>query len=215
MRGRLISYVAAIVSGLVAVGLVALVGWPASARAEQVAEATALASEPGADIELGGHMGVTTGGGATAGGMRFGGVLLYRLSRLDWFEGVLDFTVGAGSAACFRDRAGEFLCNHGSVSGRSLEIGGGVRRFLLPEEQFTPYAHVRVGARILSFPGDEVQGFAIPVVAGAGVRAQVSEFVTVGGGADLELGLGWFNHDLGVQPQVGLTVRVGAEFQLR
>jgi hypothetical protein len=215
VRGRLIA-----TAGVLCAMVLAL---PVHARAQQAVEATATPGEsgegesgaPGGDIELGGRMGVTTGGRATAGGLRFGGVLLYRLSSIDWFEGALDFTVGAGSAACFRDRTGEFLCNHGSVSGRSLELGAGIRRFLAPREQFTPYAAVRLGARILSFPGDDVAGFAIPLTAGAGVRARVSELVAIGGGVAVELGLGWFTRDLGLQPQLGLTVQVGAELQLR
>lgn len=184
----------------------------ASARAQDAPGTDSAVVRDG--VELGAHLGLTTGGRVSPGGMRIGGLLLYRLSSIDWFEGVLDFTAGSGSAACFRDRAGEYLCNHGALSGRSIEVGAGIRRFLMPSEAFTPFAHARVGVRLASFPGDDVRGIAIPLVAGAGVRARVHELLSVGGGAALEAGAGWFSRDLGWEPQVSLTVQAGVEFHL-
>lgn len=165
-------------------------------------------------IELGAGLGVTTGGGSTPGGFTMGGNLLYRLSQIDWFEGGLHVGLGSGAAACFTDRSGDKLCSHGPVNGRSGQVAVGIRRYLLPREQFKPYVNAQVAIRFVNFPDDRVSGLSIPVLLGAGVRARVTEVVSVGGSATLELGVGWFNRNLGLEPQAALSVGVGVEFSL-
>lgn len=165
-------------------------------------------------VELGGHVGVTTGGGASPGGFDLGGNYLYRLSGIDWFEGSLRVVIGSGKAACFTDRQGEYLCTHGPVAGRFGELSAGVRRYLLPQDSFTPYAQLRVGLRVSTFPGDSTTAIAVPFMAGFGVRGQVNELVAIGGGATLEGGASLFSGELGLQPLVALAVQINVEFTI-
>ncbi|MCG8420407.1 MAG: hypothetical protein MJE77_20940 [Proteobacteria bacterium] len=173
-------------------------------------------SQPnGSARELGVHLGLTSGGRVTAGGLRIGGSYLYQLSAVDWFEGSIDFVIGGTSADCFTDRTGELLCNHGALSGRSGEISAGIRRFLTPQGSFTPYARVRLGLRAVSFSGDDLRGLAAVVIAGIGVRARVHELVSIGGGAIVDAGAGIFGRDLGTEPQFSLAIQGGVEFLLK
>lgn len=165
-------------------------------------------------IEIGGGLGVVTGGGSSAGGLNMGGNLLYRLDQIDWFEGNLSVTLGGSNPACFTDRQGDKVCTHGPVDGRMGEITAGIRRYLLPKEHFMPYVKLQVGVRFISFPDDGVNGIAIPIHLGAGVRARVTETISVGGGATLSLGAGWLNQQLGLEPQASLSVGLGVEFRL-
>lgn len=176
------------------------------------ARADALDSEH--SLVLGGHLGVVTGGGATPGGVELGGNFMYRLSNIDWFEGGLRVVIGSGQAACFTDRQGTKLCTHGPVAGRIGELSAGVRRYLLPQEAFTPYAQLRLGVRIATFPGDGVTGLGIPILAGFGVRGQINEMVAICGGATLEVGMSIYNDDLGIEPLASLSIQVGVEFSL-
>lgn len=177
------------------------------------AHAGSLDDEHG-DLELGARLGAVTGGGASAGGVHLAGTLLYRLSDIDWFEGGLSVIVGSGDADCFTDRQGAFVCNHGPVDGRAAELSAGIRRYVIPGEYFAPYVGARVGVRVVSFPGDQVRGLALPLLISGGVRAQVARAVTVHGGATLELGLAFFNRDLGMTPQAALAVHMGVEIAL-
>lgn len=165
-------------------------------------------------IELGGHLGVVTGGGSSPGGLELGGNFLYRLSDIDWFEGGLRVVIGGGKAACFTDRQGHYLCNHGPVDGRIGELSAGVRRYLLPQDAFRPYAQLRLGLRISTFPGDDTTGVAIPLLAGFGVRGRVNELITVGGSAMLEGGVSLYTGKLGFEPLLALAIRFGVEFTL-
>ncbi len=167
------------------------------------------------DRELGAHLGVVTGGRVSAGGLRIGGVFLYRLSTADWFEGGLDFVVGSGAAACSTDEMDEFRCNHGAFSGRSGQLSIGIRRFFAANGAFTPYAHVDLGVRLSSFPDDDVRGVAIPATVGGGVRARINDLLTLGAGAAVEAGVGWFSRSLGIEPQLAFTVNASAAFRLR
>ena len=126
----------------------------------------------------------------------------------------MHFVVGGTSAACFTDREGELICDHGAVKGRSAEISAGIRRFLLEQDGFTPYVQVGLGVRLVSYSGDDVFGLAVAASAGAGVRARVHELLSIAGGAALEAGAGIFDEGLGGEPQLGLTVHGGVEFLL-
>lgn len=164
--------------------------------------------------ELGGRLGVAMGNGLTPGGLRAAGIMLYRLSRDDWFEGSLAFTFGRSRAACFTDRDGAFTCDHGVIDGAAIDIVAGVRRFVAVRDRFAPYLRAGLGLRVAGFGGDDVRGLAIPVVAGVGVRGRVSEMVSVGADAGLELGVGWFDHDLGAAAQVGVVLQATVDVRL-
>ena len=100
------------------------------------------------------------------------------------------------------------------VDGFSGEVWAGVRRYFPGQGRFAPFARAALALRIDSYGGDDVKGLAIPVELGGGVRAQVADTVSVTGGANLGLGIAWFNHDLGTEPQVSLSVTTGVEFAL-
>jgi hypothetical protein len=181
-----------------------------------VAAAPAPAAEPDvADREIGGVLGIASGSRTTPGGLRVGGRFLYQLSDEDWFDGNVAFTFGGGDAACFRDRADRFVCDHGLTDGFGGELGVGVRRFFAGNEGFRPYARLGVAARVIRFGKDDVTGFAIPISAGGGVRVRVSDDVAVGGEASLELGPGWLGHGLGLEFERGFAIGAVAEIALR
>jgi hypothetical protein len=193
-------------------------GEPAAARADEPAapsdEPATDPRFPVSDQELGVRLGFAGGGGVTPGGFRIAGLYLYQLAEADWFEGSLGFTFGGGGAACFRDRQDDFLCEHGVVDGFGGELGFGVRRFFPGNGGFLPYARAALGARIAGFRGDDVTGFAIPLIGGGGVRVRINDILAVGGDAALELGPSWFSDDVGAKLQLGLAVAVTADFAL-
>jgi hypothetical protein len=190
------------------------------ASAAQVVHADDIVDAPSAEMsvahdrELGARLGLASGGRSTPGGLMVAGQYLYQMSQIDWFEGTVAFTFGGGGADCFRDRSASYICRHEAISGFAGEVSAGVRRFLKPQEMFTPYVRGLVGLRLVTYTDDEVRGLAIPVTAAVGVRAKVSELVSVGGDAALGIGVGYFNKDLGLQPQLGVTVLAGVEFRL-
>ena len=192
-----------------------VLGLAGTAHADEPAAATttSLADEIG-DQAIGAEIGIATGHRSTPGGLRIAGHYLYQLSDQDWFDGGASFTFGGGSAACFRDRSGGFLCDHGLLDGDSAEISATVRRYFDAQGMFRPFARAGVGAGIARFGADSVSGLIIPLHAGGGVRAAVADEVAVVVQAELELGFGVFNHSLGVEPQLGLSIVAGAEFRL-
>jgi len=166
------------------------------------------------DQGIGAELGIAAGGRVTAGGLRVAGHYLYKLSDQDFFDGVASFTYGGGSAACFRDRMNNFVCDHGLADGGTVEIGASVRRFFGGRDQFWPFARAGIGLAIVRFQDDGVTGLGIPVHLGGGVRAEVSDGVAIVGEGALDIGFGVFNHSLGLQPQVGVAITAGAEFRL-
>ena len=170
------------------------------------------------DQALGAELGVATGGRVTAGGLRVAGHYLYQLSSSDWFDGTASFTFGGGTAACFRDRADNYICDHGLAQGGAAELEAGVRHFFMPQGQFWPFLRGGVGLRYVRFGNDNVSGAAIPLHLGGGVRVDLRQgaskgiAITVQGA--LELGVGAFNHSLGAEPQLGIAITGGVEFGL-
>ncbi len=193
----------------VAAAAAAMLATPAAAAPQPVSPASAAG-----DQELSGALGVEFGGRVSPGGLHVAGSYLYQLSDVDWFDGGLSFTFGGGDAGCFRDRDGGFVCDHGVVDGFGGEIAGGVRRYFPGQGRFTPYARAALGLRLVSFGDDDVTGLALPVQLGGGVRAVVAERMSVAGGAELRLGPAWFNHDLGTEPHLGLTIHFAFEYRL-
>lgn len=170
------------------------------------------------DQAVGADLGVATGGRVTAGGVRVAGHYLYQLAASDWFDGTASFTFGGGTAACFRDRADNYICDHGLAQGGSVELEAGVRRFFAPQGQFWPFLRGGVGLRYVQFGSDSVSGVAIPLHLGGGVRVSVhggaSEDIAITVQGALELGVGAFSHSLGLEPQLGLAITAGVEFGL-
>jgi hypothetical protein len=195
----------------VAAALVALCLAP-MARAEPAASLGANPAQDGQ--ELSGGLGAELGGRVSPGGLHVAGAYLYQLSDQDWFDGGLSFTFGGGGAACFRDRDDETLCDHGMLDGFGGEVSVGARRYFTGRGKFVPYARAAIGLRIVSYGSDDVNGLAIPLHLGGGVRSQVSDRIWIAGGAELRVGPAWFNRSLGAEPHIGLAIHAAAEFRL-
>jgi hypothetical protein len=177
--------------------------------------APARADEPVASSqELGAALGVEAGGRTSPGGFHLLGDYLYQLSEQDWFDSGLSITIGGGAAGCFRDRDDDFLCDEGITRGFAAEGFAGVRRFFPGQGPFAPYARAALGARLVSFRGDDVTGFAVPVQLGGGIRARVASGIAVIAGSELRIGIAWFDRQLGTEPQIGFAVHGGVEFAL-
>ncbi len=192
---------------------------PAPAPEPPTTTTTATAPEH-SDIDIGDQLlaaqiGLATGGRDTPGGLRVAGHYLYQLTDRDWFDGTAAFTFGAGHAACFRDRMNTLVCDHGLADGDGVEIAANVRRMFSPQGMFQPYAGVGLGLGLVRFGSDDVSGIAIPLHASGGVRAAVSDAIAVVAEAQLALGFAKFNHTLGTEPQLGLSITAGAEFRLK
>jgi hypothetical protein len=171
------------------------------------------APDPG-DQSVGASLGVAIGGRVTPGGVRISGHYLYQLSSQDWFDGTASFTFGGGDAGCFRDRSDAVVCGHGIADGGAIEIAAGIRRMFARQGVFRPFARAAIGLSYVRFGEDDLSGVAIPLHLGGGVRARVSPAVALVGMGEVTLGIGSFGRGLGVEPQLGLAVTAGAEFQL-
>ena len=170
--------------------------------------------EPIPDQSIGASVGIAGGGNVTPGGFRVSGHYLYQLAAKDWFDGTASFTFGSGGAACFRDRMDYVVCDHGFADGRGVEVIAAVRRYFAAQGQFIPYARLGVGISIVRFGDDDLTGVALPIHAGGGVRASVSEQIAIVAAAELVAGLARFNRGMGTEPQFGIAVTAGAEFRL-
>jgi hypothetical protein len=170
--------------------------------------------DPAGERELGARLGVAMGRRFTPGGVRVAGVMLYRLSQTDWFDGSMAFTFGRSRSTCFTDRDGAFACDYGVIDGTAIDLVAGIRHFLPGPERFAPYLRAGVGLRLLNFGGDDVRGIAIPVSAGVGVRARVNDLVAVGGDVGAEAGIAWLDHGLGSESQLGVVLQAVVELWL-
>lgn len=168
-----------------------------------------------ADRELGVALGAAVGGGSiTPGGLRIAGSYLYQLSDLDWFEGSVAFIFGTGGAECFRDRADELICDHGSTDGVATDGIAGIRRFFRGQGSFRPWLRAAVGLRVARFGDDEMTGAGLYLAPSAGVRARVDDRIAIGGHATAELGGAWFSKGYGAAAQLGFGVGMSVEFAL-
>jgi hypothetical protein len=176
--------------------------------------------EPAADDDIGDQgigadVGIAAGGRVTPGGLRVAGHYLYQLSDRDWFDGTAAFTFGSGGSACSRDQMDTLSCDHGFTAGRSIQISASVRRMFSAQGAFRPFARAGLGVSLVQFSGDDVSGIAVPLHVGGGIRARVAPAVAVVAQGELQLGLGRFGDDLGIEPQVGMAFTAGAEFRLK
>ncbi len=185
------------------------------AHADPALTASASPAEEIGAQAIGAETGIAGGGRVTPGGLRIAGHYLYQLSDSDWFDGTAAFTFGGSGAACFRDRMDTMVCEHGFTEGRGVEISASVRRMFAAQGQFRPFARVGVGVALVQFADDNVSGVAIPLHFGGGVRARVAPSIAVVAQGELQLGVGRFGDDLGLERQVGVAITAGAEFRLR
>ena len=167
------------------------------------------------DQSLGAVIGIATGGRDTPGGLRITGHYTYQLSDRDWFDGTASFTFGSGTAACFHDRDGSFVCDHGMVQGDGIEFAAAIRRMFAPQGKYQPFARLGLGIGLVHYASDSVTGVTFPIHVGVGLRTQVADAVAVIAQVEAATGIGLFDHSLGVEPQFGVAVVAGAEFRLK
>lgn len=185
-----------------------------AAHADTTAETSPETPPDSSQQAIGAELGVAAGGRVTPGGLLITGHYVYQLSDQDFFDGIAAFTLGGGSAACFRDRQNDFVCDHGLLQGGRVEVSANVRRYFGGRDQFWPFARAGIGLGIARYADDSVYGLSVPLHVGGGVRAVVSDGVAVVAEGELALGFGVFNHSLGLQPQLGLAITAGVEFRL-
>ena len=198
-----------------------LVLLPALAHAqEQELEAIAedIAQEPVAKQEIGLRTGAQIGFPSLgAGGLRLGGVYLYRLNENTWFDGEVAVAFGSDARECYYSRAESLtlVCAHGGFDGFSMSVAGGLRWFLDPRESgFHPYVRAGIGLSYAGFSEDGVSGVGLVAQGGAGGRFRVTDTIAVSGEALLLLGPGLYNSELGLRLLGGLVVQFGVEFAL-
>ncbi len=159
-------------------------------------------------------LGVAMGGKTTPGGAAAEGRYLYRLSDIDWLETSVHFSLGAGGKECFRDRDSTFVCEHGLLDGFAAEGDVGLRRYFIGQDQYHPYVRAGIGMQLVSFADDDVIGVGIPLYLGAGLRVEVAYRVFVVADATARAGASLLNQNLGVEPNVSLSIASGVEFTL-
>lgn len=152
--------------------------------------------------ELGARLGWQTGiGDVSPGGLRVGGVYLYKLSSDSWSENGASVGFGSGDASCWYDRENALVCDHGVADGFTFQLTTGVRWYPnLGKKGAQPYARAGLGLAYVRFVDDFLTGIALPVHVGAGARFEITERVSVGGEALFELGPAIFGTDSGAAP---------------
>jgi hypothetical protein len=182
------------------------------------AEDAAGEEDPVAKQEIGVRIGAQVGlSSLTPGGFRLGGVYLYRVHDVVWFDGEASTSFGSGGSGCFYTRAESLTleCHHGGFDGFAMSASAGVRVFYDRRTSgFHPYVRTGLGLSYAGFAADEVGGAVLFGYGGAGGRFRVAPRVAVGGEALLLLGPGLYNQDLGLQFVGGLVVQFGVEFAL-
>lgn len=168
-----------------------------------------------AEVALAAELGVTGGGGATAGGMRVGGHYLYRLAERDWFDGGVAFTFGQPGAGCGRVPPDGMACEHGLTDGFAGELSLGVRRDLPGQRGFVPFARAAVFGRVLRFASDDVTGIAGGLEGGVGLRAEVRRHLAVIAGAAASVGVAHLGGGVGNAGQLAFTIAAGAELRMK
>ena len=195
----------------------AVVATTAPALAQPVDELAVTERSGPSEQALAAEVGMAVGGRVTPGGLRVAGHWLYQLSSRDWFDGSASFTYGGGGRACYADgdQMSTMTCDHGLTDGHAVEIAATVRRMFAARGAFHPFARAGLGFSLVRFRRDDVDGFVVPLHAGGGVRTTLAPSVALVTQADLAVGLGGFDHAIGVEPQLGFAITAGAEFDLR
>lgn len=189
---------------------------PGAGRAEEPADDAP--PQPERNQEIGPRIGAQLGfGGVSPGGLRVGGVLLYRMTEETWFDGEASFTFGSGDRGCYlgRDPGEPTVCEHGLADGFSATFAAGGRWLLSQRHDgLVPFVRGGVALSMVSFSDDDVLGLALPLWVGAGGRFWVAPRVAVGGEVVFTVGPGWYDRDQGAEPYVGLIVQFGVDFAL-
>ena len=187
---------------------------PAAAQADEPAAAEAPMGKQEIGLRLGAQVGLSS---LTPGGVRLGGVYLYRMDETTWFDGEASTAFGAGGSGCFYDRSENLtlVCHHGGFDGFGMSLAAGVRYVLTEQASgFLPYLRAGAGLSYAGFSDDSVSGVGLFGYGGAGGRFRVAPGVAIGGEALLLLGAGLYNSDLGGRLLAGLVVQFGVEFTL-
>jgi hypothetical protein len=159
-------------------------------------------------------VGLEVGGRLSPGGLKLSGSHFYQLTDSDWLRSSLSYTFGGDQTGCAMDEFGETNCNRDYLAGTAVAGSAGLRRFFKPMWDFLPYAELGVAAKFVSFSGDGVRGFALPATLAGGARKTVAEGVAVSFGLGVEAGFGYFNRDLGWEPQVTVGLSGGVDFDI-
>lgn len=170
----------------------------------------------GTTYEMGARLGAQLAAlGLTPGGLRVGGLFLYRFTETGWFDSELAFTFGAGGKECYLDRQRDFACDHGIADGFSLQLLAGVRHYLDRRPSgFEPFVRGGLAGHFSRFDDDEVTGVAIPLWVSAGGRFRVAEGVAVTGDVVFLAGPSFYDSGLGAEPYGAFLVQLGADLGL-
>jgi hypothetical protein len=196
------------------VAFVAAAGAFAPARADEPAQEPEPIGKQEIGLRLGAQVGLSS---LTPGGVRLGGVYLYRMDETTWFDGEAATSFGGGGSGCFYDRSEDLtlVCHHGGFDGFGMSLAAGIRYVLIEQTSgFLPYVRAGAGLSYNGFSADEVSGVGLFGYGGAGGRFRVAPGVAIGGEALLLLGAGLYNSDLGGRLLAGLVVQFGVEFTL-
>ncbi|HEY4242195.1 MAG TPA: hypothetical protein VGM88_20400 [Kofleriaceae bacterium] len=163
---------------------------------------------------IGVAIGTAGGGRVTPGGFRVAGHYLYQLSDVDWFDGAASFTFGSGAAGCFRDRDDHEICDHSVASGAGAELQAGIRRYFSAQGRYRPFARLALGVGLARYSSDSVTGLTFSLHGAGGLRARITDTLSITAQGGFIGGVGAFNHSLGAQPVLGLELEAGVEFRL-
>lgn len=168
------------------------------------------------DQEIGARLGTQLGAlGVTPGGLRVGGVFLYRMSERTWFDAEAASSFGAGASQCNVRQDRSLDCEHGLADGFGFQLGAHLRWFLTTRPSgFQPYVRGGLGLDLAHFGGDDVTGVALTARGSFGIRHPVGSGVMVGGEALLSAGPGLYSGGVGVRPYTALLVQFGLEIAL-
>jgi len=207
-----------IVLGLAALAWGALAPSPAAAQVsgQPILEVDDASGDdaPAGTYEIGGYLGLRGGGRVTPGGVSLGGTFLYRVASGIWSDSSVGVTLAGTEPGCFLERDGERFCDHGVFGGSGLSARSGIRLFFAENRGVTPYARTGIGFEYIAFGDDGLDGVAIPIYLGAGVRAPVDDRVSVGGAALVQAGVAFFDQQIGTEPYVSLSIMATVEFDL-
>jgi hypothetical protein len=170
-------------------------------------------------------VGFAGGGAWTPGGLHVDAAYLLRLDDSDWFDIGIAATKGGNTAACYADRSGGYTCNHGLAQGESVGFRAGLRHYLTDRY----FLRAGVGVAVVRFPDDVVltmtdatampapttgmNGIAITLHAGGGLRVPITAQTALVGAAELIAGASGFAGTADAQHQFGFAITIGAELR--
>lgn len=204
----------------VGIGLALALGLASSSAHAAVDDALPPAPEPRplGKQEVGVRVGAQLGlGEVSPGGVRLGGVFLYRLADAWWFDGDAAVAFGRDQRECGPAGATDptLECDHGVLDGFSLRLAVGARYVLDARPSgFVPYLRGGVYGGAASFGEDDVGGPTFGLTAAGGLRIRVADPVALVGEAQLDAGWAFYGGDIGTRGTLALTVLFGVDFAL-